>query len=82
MTADYKYGPSLNKKCYRLFYGGLLMVFVAVILGVTPIHWNLIGHPDEMYPELFWLFIAAPAAAVVTFVGLILGFHIEKKKKF
>lgn len=66
-----------------LFWSGLGLTGLCAFLGFTPRVWILEGRPDESYPELFFAFIALPAALLVAVVGLVMALRSgrgERKK--
>jgi uncharacterized membrane protein len=64
-----------------LFWVGLGLAGLCAFLGFTPTVWILEGRPDESYPELFFAFIALPAALVVTVVGLVLALRSGRRER-
>jgi len=53
----------------------LSVVFAAVIaiLVMTPLAWNLMGKPDETYPELGFLAFGAPPALILLVASTVIA---------
>lgn len=56
----------------------VLFAAVIAVLVMTPLAWNLMGRPDETYPELIYLAFGAPPAFILlaaSTVIALLGAH-------
>lgn len=55
----------------KLLAASATFFLLMFLCGATPIVWILEGRPNESYPELFFLFMAAPVAGALVLVALI-----------
>ena len=63
----------------KLLTFGILFLILMLLFGMTPIVWILTGRQSESYPELVFLFMGAPLAALITLVAAI-RFIVKVKK--
>ncbi len=63
----------------KLLTFGIVLLMLMLLFGMTPIVWILTGRQSESYPELVFLFMDAPLAALITLVAAI-RFVVKVKK--
>jgi hypothetical protein len=63
----------------KLLTFGIVLLMLMLLFGMTPVVWILTGRQSESYPELVFLFLGAPLAALITLVATI-RFVVKVKK--